>query len=134
MLVFQAPKLVLLLIEIIQRCLLWAFSSTGGCLVKVSWDRVCRTKLAGGLVVRNLEAINKSLLLKWWWRFSTELTSLWRRALCARHGWIESEWNLSFLPLSYRSSYLVLLHIAHLAQDPRFPEIFGLVKVDCVRV
>jgi hypothetical protein len=37
----------------------------------VKWSRVCRSKIKGGLRVKDLRKMNISLLCKWWWKLET---------------------------------------------------------------
>lgn len=50
----------------------------------VSWLGICKPKKKGGLGIRNLRLINKSLLAKWFGRYCKEKTALWRRIICAK--------------------------------------------------
>jgi hypothetical protein len=44
----------------------------------VKWEVVCQPKRSGGLGVRDIRAINISLLSKWRWRLLSEDNSLWK--------------------------------------------------------
>ncbi|XP_026420609.1 uncharacterized protein LOC113316672 [Papaver somniferum] len=50
----------------------------------VSFKRVCKPKNKGGLGIRSLRLINKSLLAKWHIRYCREKTALWRRTVCEK--------------------------------------------------
>ena len=70
--VFSLPRKVRLRIEQIQRNFLWG----GGALEPkphlVWWGLVCPDKSKGGLGVKSLSTLNKTLLCKWSWRFANE--------------------------------------------------------------
>ena len=38
----------------------------------VKWEVVCRDKKSGGLGIKKLSTLNKTLLCKWSWRFMQE--------------------------------------------------------------
>lgn len=44
------------------------------------------SKRRGGLGVGRIGDKNKSLLAKWFWRFSRKDESLWKRVLCSKYG------------------------------------------------
>lgn len=44
----------------------------------VSWEQVCKYKECEGLGIKNLEAFNKALLLKWKWRIVIDISAIWR--------------------------------------------------------
>lgn len=50
----------------------------------------CQTKEKGGSVVENLMKRNRSLLVKWLWRFQEEKESL--RQTGASHKWLELQY------------------------------------------
>jgi hypothetical protein len=71
----------------IQRDFLWGGVNGNKKLSWVKWKVVCREKKKGGLGVRDLEVVNKSLLLKWRWRLvNDEGPSLWKEVLAAKYG------------------------------------------------
>lgn len=47
----------------------------------VKWKTLTISKQGGGLGVRNLRRQNKSLLMKWLWRFSKEEQALWSKVI-----------------------------------------------------
>lgn len=62
---------------------LWIYDS---CDQKKKWDVVCQSKNKGGLGIKNLDLINKSLLAKWRWRFLTCKSETWVKLLEYRYG------------------------------------------------
>ena len=68
--------MVRLRLDQIQRNFLWE----GGCLEKkphlVKWAAMCLDKKFGGLGVKDLGDLNKTLLAKWSWQFANERGAL----------------------------------------------------------
>nr|GEY09958.1 RNA-directed DNA polymerase, eukaryota [Tanacetum cinerariifolium] len=52
----------------------------------VSWEKVLASKQNGGLGVSSFYALNRTLLLKWVWRFISQDGSLWYRVIQALYG------------------------------------------------
>nr|GEU88507.1 RNA-directed DNA polymerase, eukaryota [Tanacetum cinerariifolium] len=52
----------------------------------VSWNKVLASKDKGGLGVSSFYALNRSMLVKWVWRFRTQPNSLWAKVIKAIHG------------------------------------------------
>ncbi|GKC34047.1 RNA-directed DNA polymerase, eukaryota, reverse transcriptase zinc-binding domain protein, partial [Tanacetum coccineum] len=52
----------------------------------VKWSRVLTTIDHGGLGVSSLYALNRGLMVKWFWRFYSQKTSLWANVIKAIHG------------------------------------------------
>jgi hypothetical protein len=50
----------------------------------VNWNKVCHTKKNRGLGIKNLEALNISLLCKWWWKIENE-SSLWQKIIIKKY-------------------------------------------------
>ncbi|CAN4116899.1 unnamed protein product [Withania somnifera] len=54
----------------------------------VKWAKVAQPKSLGGLGVKDLAAHNKSMMMKWLWRYITEDMGLWKVVIKAKHeGW-----------------------------------------------
>jgi hypothetical protein len=47
----------------------------------VKWDVVCQPKRLGGLGVRDLRAVNISMLAKWRWRLLNDDNALWKEVI-----------------------------------------------------
>ena len=58
----------------------------------VKWEEVIRPKSKGGLEIGNLILRNKSLLVKWLWRFPREVEMLWHKVIRSKYGIEEGEW------------------------------------------
>ncbi|GJW16562.1 hypothetical protein Tco_0023998 [Tanacetum coccineum] len=52
----------------------------------VKWSNVLSSKEKGGLGVSSLYALNRDLMFKWVWRFTTQKGSLWASVIKAIHG------------------------------------------------
>nr|GFC40937.1 RNA-directed DNA polymerase, eukaryota, reverse transcriptase zinc-binding domain protein [Tanacetum cinerariifolium] len=53
---------------------------------KIKWDSVLAPKDKGWLGVSSLYALNRTLMLKWVWRFYCQSSTLWTRVMKAIHG------------------------------------------------
>ena len=62
---YRMPTGVKLRLEKIQRDFLWGGGNLDRKIYLVNWGIVCKSKESGGLGVRRLENMNKSLLGKW---------------------------------------------------------------------
>lgn len=51
----------------------------------VKWKTIILSKKRGGLDIRNLRKRNRSLLMKWLWRFPKEEKTLWVRVIQAKY-------------------------------------------------
>ncbi|XP_070005716.1 uncharacterized protein [Nicotiana sylvestris] len=56
----------------------------------VKWATVTQPKSLGGLGIRDLSKHNKSLLMKWNWRYGQEGTSLWKEIVKAKYGHLDN--------------------------------------------
>ncbi|GAU42248.1 hypothetical protein TSUD_327260 [Trifolium subterraneum] len=70
----------------IQREFLWGCRSGRKRVNWVKWEDVCRPKCCGGLGVRDIRAVNISLLTKWRWRLLTDDNSTWKQVLKSKYG------------------------------------------------
>ncbi|MCH96040.1 RNA-directed DNA polymerase (Reverse transcriptase), partial [Trifolium medium] len=95
----KAPATVIKKIVRIQREFLWGGVKGGRKISWVSWKEVCKPKCQGGLGVRDVGKVNRSLLIKWRWRLLQKDNALWKDILVAKYGndvrrklhWIGSE-------------------------------------------
>ncbi|XP_057432408.1 uncharacterized protein LOC130725173 [Lotus japonicus] len=51
----------------------------------VAWEQVCKSQQLGGLCLGFLGWKNRSLLLKWAWRYGKEKDALWRKIVCSKY-------------------------------------------------
>lgn len=77
--IFRIPKMVAKKIIGIQRRFLWQGDCNNKGMSLVKWDTVEMPKEWGGLGVGNLLTKNIALLLKWWWRYTKEDETLWKK-------------------------------------------------------
>ena len=109
---FRVPKVVCERLKRIQREFLWG----GGNLEKkphlVNWKIICIEKKKGGLGVRSLSLLNKTLLCKWSCRFANERHSLWRTVIGTKFREVEEGWRIGFhcLILSLKSPLYTSFH------------------------
>ena len=59
------------------------------------WEEVIRPKHKRGLEIGNLILRNKSLLVKWLWRFIREGDMLWHKVIRSKYGMEEGGWLTS---------------------------------------
>nr|GEV91024.1 RNA-directed DNA polymerase, eukaryota, reverse transcriptase zinc-binding domain protein [Tanacetum cinerariifolium] len=52
----------------------------------VKWNDVLKDKARGGLGVASLYALNRGLLVKWYWKFFNQNSSLWAKVIKAIYG------------------------------------------------
>ncbi|CAK8536188.1 unnamed protein product [Lathyrus sativus] len=91
---FKALSKVIHKLVLIQMKFLWADSKDKKGISWVSWSKVCRPKVEGGLGNKNLGRFNNAQLPKWIWRFVTEKGKLWEGILVSRYGNLASTlWN-----------------------------------------
>ena len=58
----------------------------------VRWELVCLSKSKGGLGVKSLSFLNKTLLAKWNWRFTNEREALWNQVIRGKYGEDKGGW------------------------------------------
>ena len=58
----------------------------------VRWELVCLSKAKGGLGVKSLSLLNKTLLAKWNWRFANEREALWNKVIRGKYGEARGGW------------------------------------------
>lgn len=84
--IFKMPKRIIKVITKPQSNFLWGGNETNRKVHLVKWEEVLKSKSQGGLGIRNLGVVNACLLLKWWWRFSSEDKALWKTVVCSKYG------------------------------------------------
>ncbi|GKB25032.1 RNA-directed DNA polymerase, eukaryota, partial [Tanacetum coccineum] len=84
--IFKTPKGVLKEMEGIRGKFFNGADPEERKIVWVAWQKVLASKSQGGLGVSSFFALNRALLLKWYWRFLTKDGSLWSQVIQAIHG------------------------------------------------
>nr|KYP36676.1 hypothetical protein KK1_042197 [Cajanus cajan] len=87
----------------IQRDFLWRGVKDGLKIPWVKWETVCKSKVEGGLGIKDVRLFNWALLWKWVWRCMLSPSMLWAKVLHDRYDRIESFSN--FLNVDRRASW-----------------------------
>jgi hypothetical protein len=82
----KIPVIVWKQVRRIQREFLWGCRGGRKKMSWIKWDVVCLPKKKGGLGVRDVRAMNISLLAKWRWRLLNDDTTLWKAVLKSKYG------------------------------------------------
>lgn len=51
----------------------------------VKWEEITQSKSNGCFGIRKVRIMNECLLLKWWWRFGSESSSLWKQVILSKY-------------------------------------------------
>ncbi|XP_026399408.1 uncharacterized protein LOC113295273 [Papaver somniferum] len=70
----------------------------------VKWPAFCRRRKFGGLGVKKIKTMNKALLTKWLWRFSTEDNVLWKDIIDEKYGVEQLGWFSKIPKITYERS------------------------------
>ncbi|GJY98272.1 RNA-directed DNA polymerase, eukaryota [Tanacetum coccineum] len=84
--IFKVPKGILNKMEAYRRNFFNGMDISDRKLVMIGWKKILASKKNGGLGVSSLFALNRALLFKWIWRFTSNGASLWPRLITAIHG------------------------------------------------
>ncbi|KAH9735416.1 putative ribonuclease H protein [Citrus sinensis] len=84
------------------RKFIWSGNSNQQWMSMVSWDTLCKPKAYRGLGLKELNVMNKALLMKLSWGIISGKDSLWVQVLCTKYGVNNSNPPLS-LPTRYGS-------------------------------
>ncbi|GJS10936.1 RNA-directed DNA polymerase, eukaryota, reverse transcriptase zinc-binding domain protein [Tanacetum coccineum] len=84
--IFRVPSSVLNMLESIRSHFFNGHELGSNKATWVKWSRVLTTIDHGGLGVSSLYALNRGLMVKWFWRFYSQKTSLWANVIKAIHG------------------------------------------------
>ncbi|XP_058767209.1 uncharacterized protein LOC131640851 [Vicia villosa] len=82
---FKAPNKVIQEIKGFLSNFLWKGNVNKRSIHWVKWENVCKPKGKGGLRIRDVGDMNRSLLLKWKWRSLKEDKAIWSRFLLFRY-------------------------------------------------
>ena len=93
---FAIPISVAKRLERIMRNFLWEKKDGSQNYHLVKWDTITRSKLDGGLGIRNIKEMNKALLGKWHWRFGLDDDMLWKKIIIEKYGRGNSCWVSKF--------------------------------------
>jgi len=85
---FKAPSTVINRLTAIERQFLWGGNLEGKKIAWVDWSQVCASRERGGLGIKDIKALNNSLLIKWKWLMFHQLDQLWSKILNSKYrGW-----------------------------------------------
>ncbi|GAB2280059.1 hypothetical protein Dimus_039392 [Dionaea muscipula] len=73
-------------VEMLQTNFLWGGSITKKKIHLVKWEKLTYPKNKGGLGIRSIKGVNICLLFRWFWKFSTEKTTIWGSVVRAVNG------------------------------------------------
>ncbi|XP_060190615.1 uncharacterized protein LOC132619869 [Lycium barbarum] len=69
----------------------------------VNWEEVTVNKKEGGVGIRDMKMQNRSLMMKWLWKFATTDNMLWKEVISAKYG-IENSWMTNVVTIPYGCS------------------------------
>ena len=75
--VYLLPKSTINSLDKIRSTLFWQGGGTKKKYHLVRWEVICKSKMKGGLGIKDLRKLNISLMCKWWWRLEKE-EGLWQ--------------------------------------------------------
>ena len=90
---FKMPQGIADNIEKLMRDFIWGVDNDSSSHL-VKWEEVVKPKHKGGLEIGNLIIRNKSLLVKWLWRFPREGDMLWHKVIRSKYEMEEGGWML----------------------------------------
>ncbi|GJT02692.1 RNA-directed DNA polymerase, eukaryota, reverse transcriptase zinc-binding domain protein [Tanacetum coccineum] len=105
--IFKVPMKVLQRMESIRSRFFSGVDLNSKKSIWVKWSKVLCSKEKGGLGVSSLYALNRALMCKWVWRFTTQKNLLWTRVIKAIHG--EDGKNGSGFKVGYKSIWRSIL-------------------------
>ncbi|GKV01533.1 hypothetical protein SLEP1_g14082 [Rubroshorea leprosula] len=86
------PKGLILILDKIHRNFLWGGGANNRKINWVGWENVCRSKLDGGLGVKDLRKFNLALLGKWWSRLAEGEEGLLYKVIRGKYGSSGGNW------------------------------------------
>jgi hypothetical protein len=78
------PRRLSMQITRLIRSFFWGKTDSRRYMALVGWDKVTLPKSKGGLGIRNLECMNKALMLKVVWKLTQQSDCLWAKVLAAK--------------------------------------------------
>ncbi|GKA98526.1 RNA-directed DNA polymerase, eukaryota [Tanacetum coccineum] len=84
--IFKVPSKILQLLESIRGRFFNGYEIGSNKASWVKWNNVMKDKKRGGLGVSSLYALNRGLMLKWFWKFFVHKDALWTKVIKAIHG------------------------------------------------
>ena len=84
--IFKVPMKILNRMESIRSHFFNGIDLNSKKSVWIKWSNVLSSKEKGGLGVSSLYALNRALLFKWVWQFTTQQDLLWTRVIKAIYG------------------------------------------------
>ena len=73
-------------IDMACRRFIWDGNSKRHKLSMVGWDRICTSKIHGGLGFKKLDVMNHALLMKLTWEIVSNSEKLWVKVFCSKYG------------------------------------------------
>ncbi|XP_026419794.1 uncharacterized protein LOC113315728 [Papaver somniferum] len=89
--VYKWPSSVVKICERLIRNLLWTVDPYERKCVTLKWEKTCSPMEEGGIGLRRLEVVNKSLLMKMLWKIQTS-DAEWERFMRAKFTNLKGEW------------------------------------------
>ena len=81
---YLLPKITTKILDKQRRKFLWQGNSLKKKYHLVKWSKVCQSKKAGRLGIKDIRKMNLSLLCKWWGKLETE-EGLWQTIIRAKY-------------------------------------------------
>ncbi|XP_019267660.1 PREDICTED: uncharacterized protein LOC109244948 [Nicotiana attenuata] len=97
---FPIPAGVTQRLDRLRRSFLWQGNKEKRVVHLVKWKSLTIGKAHGGLGIRNLKNQNKALKMKWLWRYSQEIETLWSKVIKAKYG-EEDKWVSKVVNTAY---------------------------------
>ncbi|WMV38316.1 hypothetical protein MTR67_031701 [Solanum verrucosum] len=101
--VFPAPASVTERLDAIRRNFLWKGSEDKKKYHLVKWEELIQSKRGGGLSIRELNTHNKSLMMKWLWKFASPEEALWKEVIRSKYG-MQDRWMTEEVTTPYNCS------------------------------
>ncbi|MDV3188705.1 MAG: hypothetical protein Q8834_02660, partial [Candidatus Phytoplasma australasiaticum] len=98
--VFPVPENVIQRIDALRRNFLWQGLEDKKKFHLIKWEEVLISRKEGGMGVRNMRKQNRSLMLKWLWKFMTGDNMLWEEVAKAKYE-MESNWMTKMVSTPY---------------------------------